>query len=201
MEERFHNQVGNERIADRQIDELIGLARGIAADGQINQAEVEFLQKWLVANLPITDHPLIRTLYRRVDDILHDGIVDEDEKAELLDTLNRFSSRDFELGEVLKATSLPLCAPPPALGFAGERYTFTGTFTYGCRKRCEGAVTDRGADAGSLTRNTTVLVIGTYATESWKHSSFGLKILKACDFRTKHRKPFIVSEEHWVRHL
>jgi hypothetical protein len=53
--DEFYNRVGGDRIASRQIDELIGIARGLVADDQINQAEVEFLQKWLAANLHISD--------------------------------------------------------------------------------------------------------------------------------------------------
>ena len=37
-------------MADRQIDQLIGLAQGIVADGIVNQAEAETLQNWLRAN-------------------------------------------------------------------------------------------------------------------------------------------------------
>lgn len=180
---------------------MIGIARGIAADGSVNQAEVEFLQKWLVANLDISDQPLLRTLYRRVNEILSDGVVDEEEKGELLDTLNRFSNRDFELGETLKSTTLPLCQPAPSLTFAGKHYCFTGTFNYGQRKHCEKAVVDRGAAVGGLTQKTNVLVIGVYATDSWKHSSFGHKIMNACDLRAKGLPISIVSEEHWVGHL
>ena len=40
------NRLGADRISSRQIDELIGIARGIAADGPLNQTEVEFLHKW-----------------------------------------------------------------------------------------------------------------------------------------------------------
>jgi NAD-dependent DNA ligase len=115
--------------------------------------------------------------------MLADGVIDDDEKLELLDTLNGFSSRDFELGEVLKATSLPLCDPPPSLSFAHQRYCFTGTFNFGQRKECEATLTVLGAPAGGLTQKTNVLVVGVYATESWKHSSFGNKIMKACEFR------------------
>jgi NAD-dependent DNA ligase len=140
-------------------------------------------------------------LYRRVSQILADGVVDEDEKAELLDTLNRFSDGDFELGEVLKPASLPLNEPPPQLSFAGQRYCFTGTFNYGQRKDCEQAVLTRGAAIGSITQKTNVLVIGIYCTESWKHSSFGLKIMKACGWRDEGFPIVIVSEPHWVKYL
>ncbi|TBY12096.1 BRCT domain-containing protein [Rhizobium laguerreae] len=201
MEDAFYNKLGNDRISSRQIDELIGLARGLVADGNVSQAEVEFLEKWLVANAGISDLSILSTLYYRVRDILADGVVDEEEKAELLDTLNRFSNRDFELGETLKATTLPLCAPAPVLSFDGRTYCFTGTFNYRQRKHCEAAVTERGASAGGLTQKTNVLVIGMYATDSWKHSSFGTKILNAVEYRKKGLPISIVSEEHWRAYL
>lgn len=201
MNDGFYNRVGGDRISSRQVDELIGIARGVAADGVINQPEVEFLQKWLAANLSISDQPLIRTLYQRVDEVLRDGVADGVECAELLDTLNSFSNRNFELGEVLKSTTLPLCDPPPDLIFVGRSYCFTGTFNYGKRRDCEQAVIDRGASCGALCMRTDYLVIGVYATESWKHSSMGNKIIKACEWRDEGVPISIVAEEHWTNHL
>ncbi|TPK41388.1 NAD-dependent DNA ligase [Mesorhizobium sp. B2-5-4] len=179
----------------------MGLARGLAADGTINKAEVEFLQKWLAANVEISNQPIIRTLYRRANEILDDDVLDSDEHSELLDTLNSFSNHDFELGEVLKPTTLPLCDPAPTLTFAGQLYCFTGTFNFGQRKHCEQAILERGGAAGSLTQKTDVLVVGAYATESWKHSSFGDKIVKATDWRDQGLPISIVAESHWARFL
>ena len=201
MNEALYNRLGGDRIGSRQIDELIGIARGVGADGQLNQAEVEFLQKWLAANADISDQPVIRTLYDRINAVLSDGIADSEERDELLDTLNRFANRDFELGEVLKPTGLPLCDPAPALTFAGKSYCFTGTFNYGQRKHCEHAVEERGGSCGGLRKSTNVLVIGAYVTSSWKHSSFGNKILQACEWRDAGMPITIVAEEHWTRHL
>ena len=201
MNEAFYNRVGGDRISSRQIDELIGIARGVAADGALNKSEVEFLQKWLAANAGISDQPVIRTLYSRINEVLGDGVLDVDECNDLLATLNSFSNRDFELGEVLKSTSLPLCRPAPALTFAGQIYCFTGTFNYGQRKHCEQAVIGRGASCSGLSQKTNVLVVGIYATESWKHSSFGNKIVKASDWRDAGMPISIVSEEHWTQYL
>jgi len=201
-EEAFYNRVGGDRISTRQIDELIGLARGIACDGSVTQPEIEFLQKWLAANQTISHQPVIHTLYTRVSEVLSDGILDSEEASELLETLNSLSDRDFELGEVLKSTSLPLCNPPPSpLRFSGQTYCFTGTFNYGQRRLCEEAVLVRGGQCGSLTRKTDVLVIGLYATESWKHSSFGNKIIKAAEMRENGAPISLVSEEYWTSHL
>lgn len=201
MDDAFYNRVGGARIASRQIDELIGIARGVAADSTLNQLEAEFLRKWLAANVDISDQPLIHTLYQRINVFLSDGFLDQGEATDLLDTLNSFANRDFELGEVLKSTTLPLCDPALALAFNGIRYCFTGTFNYGQRARCEQVVTERGGRCGSLTQGTNVLVVGLYATQSWKHSSFGAKILKASEWRDYGIPIFIVSEEHWVKHL
>lgn len=200
-DESFYNQVGNDRISTRQIDELIGLTRGICADGMINQAEAEFLQKWLAAGYSVSSQPVLKTLYHRIAEMLGDGQFDEDERAALFQTLTDFSNCNFELGEVLKSTTLPLCQPAPPLTFTGKRYTFTGTFKFGTRSECERKVLDRGAAAGTLTRATDFLVIGVYATESWKHSSFGDKIIKACEMRDRGVPIAIVSEEHWTASL
>lgn len=199
--DEFYATVGSDRLSSRQIDELIGIARGVAADGALIQSEVEFLQKWLAASVDLSDQPMIRVLYDRINAVLADGVADADECQDLLTTLNAFSNRDFELGEVLKATTLPLCDPAPKLDFDGRTYCFTRTFNFGQRKACKAAVSERGGRCGSLTQKTNVLVIGLYATESWKHSSFGNKILKTADMRAQGVPIAIVSEQHWAGHL
>ncbi len=200
-DEQAFNRMGRHRIAGRQIDELIGLARGLCADGAISQADVECLQTWLASQSQITDHPMLRGLHRRIDDILADGVADAEERADLFDTLRAFTGDQGALGEAARPTGLPLCDPAPRLVFDGQRYCLTGTFLFGKRKDCEAAVLERGGDVGSLTKKTDVLVIGAYATESWKHSSFGTKIIKACEFRDSGAPIAIVSEGHWKIHL
>lgn len=201
MDEATLGKIGRHRIAARQIDELIGLARGLCADGSISEADVECLRHWLALQIGVTEHPLLRGLQTRIEAVLTDGIADEDERVEVFETLRAFTGLQSELGEAAKPTSLPLCDPPPDLTFAGLRYCLTGTFLYGPRKDCENALLERGANTGSLTRTTDVLVIGAYATDSWKHSSFGNKILKACEYRESGARIRIVSEHHWTSYL
>jgi NAD-dependent DNA ligase len=200
--EELYNAYGRDRISGRQIDELIGLARGLCADGVLNDSEIAFLEKWLVINADITRQPLVTQLYSRVATILSDGFIDEDERSELFETLNAFSDTTFELGEVLKPTTLPLCSPPPDISFAGRRFCFTGTFNFGRRNACERAIEDRGGFAGNLTQETDYLVIGAYVTDSWRHSSFGNKIVKAVEMRDQKDVPIsILAEQHWASYL
>lgn len=87
----FHEK----RIDRRSVDALAGLAAGITADGHINQQEAEFLQDWIATNLVHLDDPVTNLLYRRLSDMLSDGVLDADESAELLEILR----------ETLKKTS------------------------------------------------------------------------------------------------
>lgn len=201
VDEQTLNRLNGDRLQSRQVDELIGLARGLIADGLINQAEVEFLQSWLVANLSVSHQPLIATLYDRISNIVGDGLADVEECNDLFASLNAFTASDRVLGEASKSTTLPLCQPAPLVTFEAMNFCFTGTFGFGQRKHCEEAVITRGGTSGSLTKATNYLVIGVYATESWKHSSFGNKILKAAEMRASGVPLSIIGEEHWSAHL
>ena len=201
MDSRKINAYHGGRLATRQIDELIGLARGLVADGKINAAEAEFLYTWLAANVDVAENPVIAILYRRVSEIMADGVADPDECAELFDTLHRFIDGDVAPGELLKPSTLPLCTPAPALQFEGQRYCFTGTFNYGQRKDCEAIVVERGGRVGGVAQSTNVLVIGSYVTDAWKHSSFGNKIVQAVEWRDVGFPISIVSEAHWRNHF
>lgn len=198
---RIHRLFNRARIDDRQVNELLGLAHGIVADGVVTQTEAEFLQKWLVANSVVSDNPVVATLLTRVSEMLVDRYLATDESRELLETLRNFAAGDFELGEILKATRLPIDNPQPELEFDGSRFCFTGTFAFGSRRDCEDAVVARGGEVGSLVQSTRYLVIGVYATGSWVHSSFGRKIERAVDWRDHGLPISIVTEEHWVAAL
>lgn len=198
---KLHRLFNRARIDDRQVNELLGLAHGIVADGMVTQAEAEFLQKWLVANRAVSDNPVVATLLARVNEMLVDGYLDAEESQDLMETLRHFSAGDFELGEVLKATRLPIDDPKPELKFEGRRFCFTGTFAFGSRNHCEAEIMARGGEVGTLVRSTRYLVIGVYATDSWAHSSFGRKIEQAVAWKTAGAPISIVSEEHWVTAL
>ncbi len=201
MTTELHRIFSRARLDDRQVNELLGLAHGIIADGVVTQQEAEYLQKWLVANAGVSNNPVVANLLQRVNQMLSDRILDAEESRELLETLTKFSGGDFELGEVLKSSSLPLDEPPPEILFDQTRFCFTGTFAFGSRRECEDAVEKRGASAGSLTLKTDYLVIGTYATESWIHSSYGRKIERAAEMKEEGVPISIIGEAHWVEHL
>jgi NAD-dependent DNA ligase len=198
---RLHVLYGHARLADREVDELIGLAHGLTADGTLVPAEIEYLEKWLVSHDAALGNPLVRKLLTRVDEILAHDTVNPEEAADLFKVLQSFAAGDLELGEALKSTSLPLDAPPPTINFQGERFCFTGTFTFGTRKECESAAATLGGVCGGLNRQTRYLVVGAYATDSWMHSAFGRKIENAVQMRSEGVPVAIVAEQHWAEYV
>ena len=101
-------RTGNTKpMADRQIDQLIGLAQGILADGIVSQAEAEMLQSWLRLNHR-TDNPYVSRLLDQVERVLADGVLDEDEGRELHDALMSWTGGGGTDGEESTTASLPL---------------------------------------------------------------------------------------------
>jgi NAD-dependent DNA ligase len=195
------NRFNTKKIADKQIDTLIGLSMGIVADGKVTESEAEALQKWLVSCSPSSSSPMIQNLLIRTNEMLSDNSLDEDEALELLSLLTKLNGSDFGLGELQKATTLPLCDPEPTIKVRGKRFCFTGTFAFGNRKTCEAAICDRAGTVGGVSKSTNYLIIGTYVTDSWIHESFGRKIEQAVELRDQGNEINIVSESTWIQQL
>jgi NAD-dependent DNA ligase len=194
---RLYNR---KRMNDRAIDEMIGMSRGILADAAVNQKEAEFLCSWMEANVSFCEDQIVNQLYRRIHEMLIDGILDEEEKIELLGILKEFTGESTIAQPMNMATSFPLCRPEPRVEFPTLSFCLTGKFAYGPRRICEEVVLDRGGKAqGYVTMDLDFLVIGTFSSTDWSHTSYGRKIEKAVEYREKNRRPAIISEDLWAR--
>ena len=115
-------RTGNTKpMADRQIDQLIGLAQGILADGIVSQAEAEMLQNWLRMNHR-TENPYVSRLLDHVERVLADGVLDEDEGRELHDALMSWTGDGGTDGEEATTASLPLDPMPRTVRIAGNLF-------------------------------------------------------------------------------
>ncbi|ROO37220.1 BRCT domain-containing protein [Salinisphaera orenii] len=193
-------QFNRKSIDDRQMDTLIGLSKGLVADRQINQAEAEFLQNWLIQNRQATENPVIGNLLSKISVMLEDGVLDAEESAELLETLYQISGKPSEFGELARAAALPINDPAPQIAFEGSTFVFTGTCALGTRKDCQKAVEHLGGhNIANVTKKLNYLVLGSYVTDSWAHETFGRKIEKAMDYRDLGVPLAIITEEHWAK--
>jgi hypothetical protein len=189
---------------DRGIHEMLGLCRGVLADGVVVEKEVRYLNDWINVNPELAVEWPIDVLARRLLKIFEDGKVEESERSDLADLLREITGGKTNVwaGE-FAATTLPLDKPPPELSFAGRVYVFTGKFALGPRQVCEDITRQRGAACESrITKRTNYLVIGTFGSSHWAHTSFGRKIMKAAAQREKGGGVLqIVCEDHWAAHL
>jgi NAD-dependent DNA ligase len=192
--------VHENRLIEREIDELIGLCKGAILDGSINQSEAEGIMGWLEAHGHCLDTWPASVLYDRLRDMLSDGLLDPDEEGQLLEILLRMAAPPNQDGKTPSA--LPIDEPPPPITIENHSFCFSGVFDYGSRTQCHDAVHQRGGVAvESITKKLHYLVIGNIGSEFWKHSNFGTKIAKAVGYREQGSPLIIVSEQHWVRHL
>lgn len=186
-------------IDDRQIDTLIGISKGLLADGVVDQSEAEFLRTWLVQSRNATENPLILNLLQRVDAMLEDGVLDADESTELMGILRKMSGEPSELGEIAKTSTLPVDDPLPEICFDGYSFLFTGTCAFGTRRKCQEATESLGGVVSKgVNKSLHYLVLGTYVTDSWAHETYGRKIEKAIQYRADGVPLAIVTEEHWA---
>lgn len=186
-------------IQDRQIDTLIGLSKGLVADGKVDQGEAEFLLSWLIQNRQASDNPIIINLLDKVGSMLEDGILDPEESSELLGLLRALSGDSGAIGELAKTTSLPIDDPLPPIDFRNMSFLFTGTCAFGTRRQCQEVIESLGGvNAKSVNKSLNYLVLGTYVTDSWAHETFGRKIEKAMEYRENGVPLVIVTEQHWI---
>ncbi|MDH4319916.1 MAG: BRCT domain-containing protein [Desulfobulbaceae bacterium] len=193
---RLYNR---KRLNDRAIDEMIGMARGIVADATVNHQEARVLLAWMVANVSFCEDWTVNSIYRRIHEMLIDGVLDADERQELLGILSAFSGASTLLARENMAAWFPLCQPPPVVEIPTMGFCLTGSFAYGPRRECEAVIEERGGRVeGYITKAVDYLVIGTFSSTDWAHTAYGRKIEKAVEYREKFGRPAIISEDLWA---
>ncbi len=193
-------------VCDRKTDELIGICRGIISDGTTNMQEAQFLLKWINANYEVAEYFPFNILYKRVLEMLKDGILDDEEQKELMEIMQELTGGDIpECNEDIDSMSstLPLCKPMPSIVIEGSSFVFTGIFTTGPRKQLSELVIELGGIVhDGVKKDTDFLIIGDIGSMDWAHSSFGRKIEKAIEYRDEKKTGIaIVSERHWAKFL
>ncbi|MBB5462910.1 BRCT domain-containing protein [Paraburkholderia sp. Cpub6] len=191
-------------VSVRKIDELMGIIKGVLADGNVDQMEAEFLLDWMNCNRDAAELWPANVIYPRIQRALADGLLDSNEQKDLLGLLmSTVGGNTAQLrGETSNSTSLPVTMPAPVIEFSGRTFCFTGKFNSGTRDWCHGQVSLRGGvPADSITKKLHYLVIGEIGSRDWLHSTFGAKIQKAASYAADGAGLVIVTEQHWASHL
>ncbi|MHA6204786.1 BRCT domain-containing protein [Dyella soli] len=189
---------------DRCTDELIGICRGILADGTVNLQEARFLLDWLERHREFIGVYPFNVLYQRVQGAMFDGVLDSDEEKDLLDVLVRTVGGESHAAgsSASLSTALPFDNPPPEITFAGHVFAVTGVFSFGQRRDVVEAIQRRGGQVKpTVSKSVRFLVVGEIGSRDWTHSCFGRKIEEAMALRAEGQNLSIVSEELWSRSL
>lgn len=194
------------RRQDRAVDELVGLCRGVLADGHVNELEAAFVMDWIARNSALIRQWPFDVIYSRLEAIFADGIIDSEESADLHDTLVRFvggEAFDARSEVASLSTALPIDDPAPPIVFPDMAFVVTGTFSYGKRRAVATAICERGGQMlDSVSGKMSYLVIGELGSRDWMHSNAGRKIERAVELRNCGKcSGAIVSETHWAASL
>lgn len=191
------------RIAERSIDELIGICKGLISDHVLNEEEVGFLTSWLRTNQQAINVWPANVLAARIEQILEDKIIYPEERKDLFQLLAEIVGQANNGGPATNnSTALPLTKPAPPVFFKNQRFCITGRFVMGPRVNVEYEIQERGGTVQpNVTKETNYLIIGTIGSTDWLHSTHGRKIEKAAQLAERGLPIALISEEHLADHL
>lgn len=190
------------RLLKRGSESLIGIASGLIADGELNNKEIQFLSIWLSENQALATTWPGEVIYKRVREVLADGVITPEERDYLKKSLIDLVGGEFCVDGAVAtdSTDLPVdlnvIVQIPMLSFC-----FTGQFLFGTRSACEKTVTQYGGRISSVNRKLDFLVIGELSSHDWKYSSFGTKIESAMKLKQNGAPLAIVTEAQWAHAL
>lgn len=202
--ERRHSRESDADEVTDAMNRLIGMVHGVTADRCLSDREIQRFKIWIseAADGALTHRWPSSVILARIAEILADGLITGEERADLLDMLDSLTGGGFDFGAAGgMATTLPV-TPVDRVDFHGRAFCLTGRFIYGTRSRCEAAVIKHGGKVvPSITRRLDYLVIGGLASRDWAQTSYGRKIEKAVAARDAGQRLFILSEDAWATHL
>ncbi len=186
---------------ERAFAELMGVVRGIVADGAVSPDEAERLARWTRENPDVAARWPANMLARRLEAIVRDGRVDRRERAHLQAVLGGLAHNPEWMTFSL-ATDLPVDRPEPEVVFASRTFVFAGEMAYGPRRACEREVVELGGTCEpTVSRRTHYLVLGALSASDWGQEGFGAQVDEAVHLRTRGVCVAIISEEHWAAAL
>lgn len=203
MSDQVTERLNHARVMKRSCESLIGICVGILADTQLNEAEARFLDLWLMENQAMTKLSPGDAIFRKVSEILADGVVTEIELENLKSVLEVAVGGGFEATGT--AANLPTQLPidiDASIEWIGRSFCFTGKFQARNRKDCEQEVIRRGGfPSDNAVKSLDYLVIGSLVSPDWKNSTHGRKIEAVLAHRKNGASTLIVSEKQWIQAL
>lgn len=186
-----------------KIDELIGFLTGVASDGVLNDQEVDALSSWLNRNETIREKWPASVIVNRLNNVLEDGIITDEERHDLMVTVNQVTGNDNSAPDVSYESSTEVWGDEvDDIKVAGSTFCLTGEFVSGDRNSVDTNLRLRGAETSPyVNKNVDYLEIGTLASRDWLYTAHGRKIEKALLLKRKGVDITCITERTLLRFL
>lgn len=186
-----------------RIDELIGFLTGVASDGVLNDQEVDALSSWLNRNETIREKWPASVIVNRLNNVLEDGIITDEERQDLMVTVNQVTGNDNSAPDVSYESSTEVWEDAvDDIKIAGSTFCLTGEFVSGDRHTVDTNLRLRGAEISpNVSKDVDFLVIGTLASRDWLYTAHGRKIEKALLLKRKGVGITCITERTLLRFL
>ena len=186
---------------EAQLNQMLGYLHGITADNVLTEKEITAFQQWLTSHEAVLRTWPGDVLVKRINEILEDGIITEEEKADLLETIKQITGQRFLETGIAHGMATEFCTQPiEAVTICNANICFTGKFVSGTRAEVEKVAKTQGAAISKgITKKLDLLVIGTIASRDWKFSSLGRKIEAAIKLQNDGSPLKIVTEKNWLK--
>lgn len=187
---------------NRGFGALLGIATGVLSDHKLTDAEVCFLDEWLNNNSAIATAWPGDVIHMRIRCVLADGMITDEERAHLVDTLRELVGGTLEDLAAERHVTQLLPYEEPGISYPDTTFCLTGDFVFGPRSICAQTISDLGSTVKSgVSKKMQYLVVGGLGSPEWKHGSFGTKIERAMELKREGLSIAIVHEDYWVNCL
>ncbi len=184
---------------DALVNQLLGFLNGISADDILNDVEISSLNKLLESTPELTEAWPGNILKARIDEIVEDGVVTNDERQDLLNLIKAVSGqRMIETGLAYGMSADFSTINSSTMVLDGHSVCFTGEFLSGARKKQQTKAEQLGAIVSPrITKKLDLLVLGAVASRDWKFSSYGKKLEAVLVNRSSESHTEIINEDIW----
>jgi hypothetical protein len=95
----YYRFTGPQRL-DKAMHTLEGIVRGVAIDAKVNDKELGVLSGWITDHAEFANRHPFNEVIPRLDEIFADGVMDEEEKADILWLCEKFTTDDTFFAQV-----------------------------------------------------------------------------------------------------
>ena len=171
---------------------LQGLIKGILCDNILSDDEIRFLNNWINENNSLSGNYPFDVIFQKLNDVLEDNVITEDERTELINTLEKAVNpvensaesvtEDFDL--IDKAVCL-----------TGEFESFSKSELINKLENI-GVIVKK-----DVSSKVNYLIVGNIGNENWSCGNYGNKVKKALEYQKKGKDIKIIKEGELMKWL